>query len=60
MPCRLLNLLAHIIVAVKVEDVRHKIECILVVLDFGVEARQVEPIREVFFVNLAKVLVSSR
>ena len=60
MPCRLLNLLAHIIIAVKVEDVRHKIECILVVLDFGVEARQVEPIREVFFVNLAKVLVSSR
>jgi len=59
MACRLLNLLAHIIVAIEIEDVRHEVECILVVLDFRVKACQVEPIGEVFFVNLAKVFVSS-
>lgn len=59
MPRRLLNLFAHIIVAVKVEDVGYEVQGILVVLDFGVQAREVEAVGEVFFVNLAKVLVSS-
>jgi hypothetical protein len=36
---RLLNLLAHIIVAIKVEDVGHEVERILVVLNFGVQTR---------------------
>ena len=59
MPRRLLNLLPHVVVAVEVEDVRYEIECILVVLDFRVEARQVEAVGEVFFVDLAEVLVAS-
>jgi hypothetical protein len=56
---RLLNLLAHIIVAVKVEDVGHEVERILVVLNFGVQTRQIEAIRQVLLVDFAKVLVAS-
>jgi hypothetical protein len=59
MPCRLLDLFPHIIVAVEVEHVRYEIECILIVLNFGIQAREVEAIGEVFFVNLAEVFVSS-
>lgn len=59
-PGRALNGLAHIIVAVEVEDIRHQIERILVVLDLGVETSQVEAIRQVIFVDLAKVFVASR
>jgi hypothetical protein len=59
MPRRLFNLFPHFIVAVKVEDVCYKVEGILVVLHFGVQAREVEAIGEVFFVDLAKVLISS-
>lgn len=59
-PGRTLNGLAHIIVAVEVEDIRHQIERILVVLDLGVEAGQVEAIRQVVLVDLAKVFVASR
>lgn len=60
MPRRLLNLFPHIIVTVEVEDVGYKIECILIVLNFGVQTREVEAIGEVFFVNLAEVFVASR
>ena len=60
MPRRLLNLFSHIIVTVEVEDVGYKIECILIVLNFGVQTREVEAIGEVFFVNLAEVFVASR
>jgi hypothetical protein len=56
---RLLNLLAHIIVAIKVEDVGHEVERILVVLNFGIQTRQIEAIRQVLLVDLAKVLVAS-
>jgi hypothetical protein len=54
---RLLNLFPHVIVAVEVEYVGHEVERILVVLHFGVEACEVEAVRQVLFVNLAKVLV---
>lgn len=57
---RLLNLLAHLIVAVKVEDVGDEIEGILVVLDLGVESREVEAVGQVLLVDLAKVLVAAR
>jgi hypothetical protein len=60
MSCRLLNLFAHIVVAVEVEHVGYEIECILVVLNFGVQTCEVEAIGEVFFVNLAEVFVPSR
>ncbi len=56
---RLFNLLAHVIVAVQVKDVRDQIKGILVVLDVGVEACQVEAVREVVFVNFAKVFIAA-
>lgn len=59
-PGRTLNGLAHIIVAVEVENIRHQIEGILVVLDLGVEAGQVKAICQVVLVDLAKVFVASR
>ena len=58
MPCRFLNLLAHIIVAVEIEDVGHEVERVLVVLDIGVETREVEAVGEVIFVDLAEVFVA--
>jgi hypothetical protein len=57
MPRRLLNLFSHLIVAVEVEDVGYKVECILVVLHFGVQARKVEAVSQILLVDLAKVLV---
>lgn len=56
-PRRLLNLLAHLIVAVEVEDVGDEVEGILVVLDLGVQPREVEAVGQVLFVDLAEVLV---
>lgn len=35
---RLLDLLSHVIVAIKVEDVGDQVQSILIVLNFGVEA----------------------
>lgn len=58
-PSRLFNLFPHLIVAVEVEDVRHEVERILVVLHLGIEAGQVEAIREVLLIDLAKVLVAA-
>lgn len=55
-----LNLLPHIVVAVKIEDICYKIESILVVLDLCIEACKVEAIREVFLVDFAEVLVPAR
>lgn len=60
MPRRLLDRLPHLIVAVEVEDIGDEIQSILVILDFGVETRQVEPIRQVILVDLAEILVAPR
>ncbi len=57
MPCRFLNLLSHIVVAVEVEDISHQVEGILVVLNVSVEAREVEAVGEVVFIDFAKVFV---
>lgn len=54
----LFNLFAHFVVAVEIEDVVHKIESVLVVVDFRVEAGQVEAICHVFLVDLAKVFIA--
>lgn len=59
-PGRLLDRLAHFIVAVQVEDIGDEVQGILVVLDLGVEPRQVEAVRQVVFVYFAKVLVAAR
>jgi hypothetical protein len=56
---RLLYLFPHIIVAVEIEDVGYEVERILVVLDFGVEARKIEAVGEVLLVNFAEVFVPS-
>lgn len=56
---RLLDLFPHIVIAVEVEDIGYKVEGILVVLNFGVQAREVEAIGQILLVDLAKVLVSS-
>jgi hypothetical protein len=57
---RLLDGLAHLVVAVEVEHVGHEVQCILVVLDLGVEARQVEAVRKILLVNLAEVLIAAQ
>lgn len=59
MTSRFLYLLAHVIIAIKVEDVGDKVESILVVLDVGVEAGEVEAIGQIVFVNLAEILVAA-
>lgn len=59
MPCRLLNLFPHFIIAVKIEDVGDQVESVLVVLNIGVESGQVESVCEVFFIDLAEVFVAS-
>lgn len=60
MPRRLLDLLAHLVVAVEVEDVGHEVEGILVVLNLGVQPSKIEAVGQVLFVDLAEVLVPPR
>ena len=55
----LLDLLAHIIVAVKVKNIGDEVESVLVVLDVGVEAGKVEAVGEVVFVDFAEVFVAA-
>ena len=59
-PRRLLDLLAHLIVAVEVEDVGHEVEGILVVLNLGVQPSKIEAVGQVLLVDLAEVLVPPR
>jgi len=59
MACRLLNLLPDIVVAVKVEDIGDHVQRILVVLDFGLQAGQVEAVRQVLLVDFAEVLMAA-
>jgi hypothetical protein len=57
---RFLDGFAHFILAVEVEDIVDKIEGVLVVVNFGVQAGEVEAVGQVFFVDLTKVLVAAR
>lgn len=59
MPCGLLDLLPHIVIAVQVEDISDKVKSVLIVLDVRIETSKVEAIREIVLVDLAEVLVSS-
>jgi hypothetical protein len=52
-------LFPHVIVAIKVEHVCYKVERVLVVLNLGVEARKIEAVGEILFVDFAKVFVSA-
>lgn len=56
---RFLDGLAHFIVAVEIKDIGDEVECILVILNFCVQAGEIEAICEVVLVDLAEILVSS-
>ena len=56
----LLDLLSHLIVAVEIEDIGDEIKSVLVVLDIGVEACEVEAVGEVVLVDFAEVFIASR
>ena len=58
-PSGLLDGLAHVVFAVEVEDIGDQVEGVLVVVDFGVEAGQVEAVGEVLFVDFAEVFVAT-
>jgi hypothetical protein len=58
-PGGLLDLLAHLVVALDVEHVGDELERVLVVLDLRVEPRQVEAVRQVVLVDVAEVLVAA-
>lgn len=60
MPRTLLNLFAHVVINFHVEDIRDEIEGVLVVLYFRIEPSQVEAVRQVVFVDLAEVFISTR
>jgi hypothetical protein len=60
MTSRFLDLLSEIIVGIEVEHVGHKVKCILIVRDLGVQPREVKPIGQVILVNLTEILVTSR
>lgn len=59
MPCALLDLLAHVVVDLHVEDVGDEVQGILIVLHFRVQASKVEAICQVVFVDLAEVFIAS-
>lgn len=56
----LFNLLTHVIVDLHVEDVGNEIQCILVILDFGVEAGQVEAVGQIILIDFAKIFIAAR
>lgn len=59
-PSRFLYCLTHLVVTVKVKHVGNEVHRILIVLDFRVQASQVEPVGKILLVDLAKVLVTPR
>jgi len=60
MPRTLFYLLSHVVVDLHIEDIRDEIQGILIVLYLGVQASQVEAVRQVVLVDLAEVLVATR
>jgi len=59
MPGGLLDRLPHVIFAVEVENVRDQVERVLVIMHFGVEASQIKAVRDVLFVDFAKVFIAA-
>jgi hypothetical protein len=57
---RLLDLLPQIIVGIKIKNVGHQVQSILVVSDLSVQPREVESVCEVILVDFAEVFISSR
>lgn len=59
MPRIFLNLLPYLILALEIKHIRHKIQRILVVLHLLLQPGEVEAVRQVLLVDLAKVLVAA-
>ena len=59
MSCGLLDLIPHVIVAIKVKHVCHQVQCILIILNVGIQSSEIESIREVILVYLTEVLVAT-
>jgi hypothetical protein len=55
----LFDLLAQIIVGVKIENVRHKVKGVLVVGNLGVQPGEVKPIGQVVLVDFAEVFITA-
>ena len=55
-----LDLFPHVVVDFHVKDICDQVQCVLVVLYFGIEASKVEAVCQVVFVYLAEVFVASR
>ena len=60
MSCRILNLLSHVVIAVKIEYICDQIEGVLIVLNIRVEASKIEAVGQVVFIYFTEVLVSAR
>lgn len=56
---RFLDLLAHVVFTVQIEDIGDQVEGILVVLYIGIQAREIEAVRQVIFIDLAEVFVAA-
>jgi hypothetical protein len=59
MPRTLFNLFPHLIVAFDIQYVGNKFQSILVVLNLRLQTSEVESVREVVFIDLAKVFVAA-
>ena len=57
---RLLDLLAHIIIAIEIEDIRDEVQSMLIVLDVRVETGEIEAVGKIILVDFAEVLVATR
>lgn len=60
MPCRLFDLLTHIIVDFHVKDIGDEIKRILIILHLSIESGQVESVGQVVLVDFAEVLIAAR
>lgn len=59
MPRTLLNLLPHVVIHLHVKHIGDKVQRILVILDFSIQACQIEAVCQVVLIDLAEVLVAS-
>lgn len=57
---RFFDLFSHVFVTVEVKHIRDQVQSVLIVLYFGVEIGQVEAIGQIFFIDVAEVLIASR
>lgn len=60
MTSRLLDLLPQIIVGIKIENVGHQVQSILVVGNLSVQAREVESVCQIVLIDFAEVFISPR